>query len=103
MLRKRRHFFPVLLQRKWCKVRAFVQNCYSVISEKALVSDLKVDLISKKPYFFSNIKSVLINMLFLPISISFHMLRILCYNKIIISSFAQVSKNSTGSAMPYVR
>lgn len=49
--------------------RALVQSCYSVTGEKALVSDLKVDLTSKNPYFFSNIKSVLINILFLPASI----------------------------------
>lgn len=45
-------FFSVLLYGKWCKVQAFVQSCYSVISEKALVSDLKVDLTSKNPYVF---------------------------------------------------
>lgn len=70
-------FIPVLLYRKWCKVRAFVQNSYSAISEKALISNLKADLASNKTYLFSNIKYVLINILFLPMSILFHMLKIL--------------------------
>lgn len=60
-------FIPVLLYRKWCKVRAFVQNSYSAISEKALISNLKADLASNKTYLFFKYK--------------------ICINKHIISSY----------------